>query len=362
METVYKLTGYNSVIDFSADAKYIIISGYDGGFKVFDTTQNKICCKTKLKGSSNDIIIRYQGISFENKYVAFSALGKVFVMDIARKEIIWEYEYSKAERMMTVPFCFFNQSSRLLIPDGDRLLVYDIEHEKSHNIALPDGAGWTDCIAVSPNDTHIAYKSGNGSYDIRLDREGNILSYTNEYKEDLSGSVFIYDVATGKCLKILETPYPPIRAMQIALSGNMKFVDDETILIYRKAFGFSCFNIKSGIETHAIKWHKKGFLSRSFGKAKIYAKDRFVLFNNETPDPKTIKYNGDIAVEYTVPIPDGLEYILYDTKEDKVIYRQKNGEQPTAFHPETKQFAYIKREYDENYKRTDYLCIREIEN
>ena len=41
----YKLTGYNSLVDFSADAKYIIISGYDGGFKVFDTTKAKFVAK-----------------------------------------------------------------------------------------------------------------------------------------------------------------------------------------------------------------------------------------------------------------------------------------------------------------------------
>ena len=81
-ETSYKLVGYNSIIDFSADAKLIIIGGYDGSFKVFDTTQNKICCKTKLKGSSSDINIRHQDISFDNKYAAFSALWKVFWKNI----------------------------------------------------------------------------------------------------------------------------------------------------------------------------------------------------------------------------------------------------------------------------------------
>jgi WD40 repeat protein len=358
----YKLTGRNSIIDFSADAKHIIIGGYDGGFKVFDTTQSKICCKTKLKGSSNDVIIRHQDISINNKHVAFSALGKVFVMDILKKEIIWEYEYSKAERVMTVSFCFFNQSSRLVIPDGDSLLIYDIENRKSYNIALPDGAGWTDCIAVSPNDSHIAYKSCNDSYDIRLDRNGIITSKSNEYKEDMSDKIFIYDIVAGKCLNVINVPYPPIQAMQIAISGQMKFIDDETILINRKTIGFSCFNIKSGNETSSINWKKKGFEFGIFKEAKIYANGRFVLFNNATPDSKTIKYKGNIAIEYTIPIPEGLEYILYDTKEDKIIYQQKNGESPAAFHSETKQFAYLKREWDENYKCTDYLCIRKIEN
>jgi WD40 repeat protein len=355
-----KLTGYNNIIDFSADAKFIIIGGYDGSFKVFDTAQSKVYCKTKLKGSSSDIIIHHQDINFDNRYAAFSALGKVFLMNIKQKEIVWEYEYSKAERAKTIPFCFFNQSLRLLIPDGDRLLIYNIENGDLLTITLSDGAGWTDCIAINPSDTHIAYKSGNGSWDIRLDREGNVTSYSNEYKEDMSDKIFIYDISTGKSSKVLKVPYPQIRGRQIALSGNMKFVDDETILIYRKAFGFSCFNIKLGKETDSVNWKQKGFEFGDFSEAKIYAQGIFVLFNNATPDPKSIEYNGDTATRYSFPIPGGLEYILYDTQEDKVIYRQKIGEAKATFHLETRQFAYIEREWDENHKRTDYLCIRAI--
>ena len=358
-ETFYKLTGYNSIIDFSADAKFIIIGGYDGSFKVFDTTQNKICFKTKLKGSSSDVDVRHQDISFDNKYVAFSALQKVFVIDIAKKEIIWEFEHSKAERTTSSPFCFFHNSSHLVIPNGDNLLIYDVESGLSHSIALPYGAGWTDCIAINPNDTNVAYKSCNGTNDIRLDSNGNILSMVGN--EDLSDKIFIYNIASGECEKIINIPYPPIRAMQISISKNMKFVDNETLLISRKTLGFSYFNIKSGIKTHFVDWQKKGFDFGRFESAKIYTNGRFVLFNNATPNPESIVYDSNgIATQYSVNIPDGLEYILFDIKEDKIIYRQKNGETPMTFHPDSKQFAYIKREYDENDKRTDYLCIREI--
>ena len=174
-------------------------------------------------------------------------------MDIAKKEVIWEFEFSVAERMLTVPFCFFNHSSQLIMPDGDRLL-YDIETEKSHNIILPEGAGHTDCIAVSPNDTHIAYKSMNGSYDLRFDREGNITSYTNEYKENMSDKVFIYDIATGKCVKTINVLCPPNRVTQniTLVSRAMQFVDNETIVINRRPVAFSYYNIQSGKETRSI--------------------------------------------------------------------------------------------------------------
>ena len=60
-ETRIKLTGCNSLLDFSDDAKYILISCYDGGFKLFDCAQNKICFKTKVKGPKSDIDIRRGG-------------------------------------------------------------------------------------------------------------------------------------------------------------------------------------------------------------------------------------------------------------------------------------------------------------
>lgn len=35
MEISYKLAGCNALVDFSADAHYVIMSGYDGGFKIW---------------------------------------------------------------------------------------------------------------------------------------------------------------------------------------------------------------------------------------------------------------------------------------------------------------------------------------
>ena len=342
----FKLTGYNSVIDFSADARFIIIGSYDGSFKVFDTANNKIYCKTKLKGPKRDIDIRHIGISFDNKYAAFSALGKVFLMNIEQKAIVWEYEYSRAERVMTTPFCFFNQSLRLLIPDGDCLLIYDIENRDLHNIILPDGAGFTDCIAVNPSNTRIAYKSLNDSWDIRLDRKGNVTSYSNEYKEDMSDRIFIYDTASGQLQKTIHVPYPP----QKSYSKYMKFVDNETLLIQRQAFGLSYFDVNTKIEKLTRKWEEiLGFNPSSYLMRNIKISDdgRYLFFNKEIPNSKQWL--------------DDLEYILLDMAENKILFRKKMRENPAVFHFSTKQFAYIKHERDENYYRTDYLCIGEIQ-
>lgn len=360
METYYKLTGYNTRIDFSADAHYIIISGYDGSFKIFDTMQNQICYRTRLKGPKSDINICNQAISLDNKYAGFSALDKIFIADIARKEIIREYEYSPEERTASSKFSFFHHSPKVAFPDGEYLQIHNIETGYSHSIALPHGAGKTDCIAIDPTDKIIAYKSNNGVNDIRLDREGNIVSTENN--DELRDKVYVYDTETGKFLKVIPVPYPHVWGAQPYISGTMKFVDAETLLIWRQGFGFSYFNIRTGAEVFTINWRKKGFVCGGFEDAKIYAGDRYVLFNNATPDPGSIVYDdsGMIIKRYSLPIPDGLEYILYDTQEDGIIYQQKIGEAPATYHPATKQFAYIKREYDENCKRTDYLCIREI--
>ncbi len=174
-----KLTGENIRVDYSSDGNYIIIGGYDGGVKIFDVSEEKICCKTKLKGSKNEINVCSIGMSCDNKYAAFSAQKKVFVMDISRKEIIWEFAFSPQERTYSSKFCFFHQSNQLVVPDGDRLLVHDIETGGNRYISLPEGAGRTDCLAVNPSDSYIAYKSGNGVWDLRMDREGNILSDCN---------------------------------------------------------------------------------------------------------------------------------------------------------------------------------------
>ncbi|MDR1897793.1 MAG: hypothetical protein LBR10_13490 [Prevotellaceae bacterium] len=342
----YKLTGYNSTIDFSADAKYIIIGGYDGGFKVFDTANNKICCKTKLKGAKSDIDILHTGSSFDNKYAAFSALWKIFVMDLQKGEIIWEFEFSKAERRTSSPFCFFNKSSKIVIPNGDNLLIYNIETQQSQYIKLPDGAGWTDCLTVSPDDALVAYKSCNDEHSI-------FITYKTYYTA-LDDRVFIYNTTNGKLHKTINVPYPQQVRGQISISKYMKFVDNDTLLIQRKAFGLSWFNINTGVEKFTHTWEQIIGLKPincSLRNLQISDNGRYILFNKETPDPKRL------PDEWVIPIPDGLEYILYDIAESKILFRHKNGESPATFHFETQQFAFIKTEYDENFRCLQYLCI-----
>ena len=137
----------------------------------------------------------------------------------------------------------------------------------------------------------------------------------------------------------------------------MKFVNNDTLLIQRKAFGLSCFDVNTGVEKFTNTWKQITGLEPPKGHAlrnlQISDNGRYMLFNKETPDPKRLPN------EWVIPIPDGLEYILYDTAENKILYRYKNGEYPAAFHFETQQFAFIKTEHDENYRRSQYLCICE---
>ena len=344
----YKLAGYNSVIAFSADARYILIGGYDGGFKVFDTSDNKIRCKFKLKGPKSDIDIRHMGISHDNRYVAFSALWKVFLMDMQKEEIIWEFEFSKAERRTSSPFCFFNTSLKLAIPNGSNMLIYDIEAKRSEHIELPTGAGWTDCLAVSPDDSLVAYKSCNGEHEV--------FAMLKKHHEPLDDKVFVYDAKNGKLKNTIKVPYPSVRGAQISISGIMKFVSAKTLLVQRKATGLSYFNADTGAEEYARAW--KDIIGvktiYSFRDATISADGRCVLFNKETPTE--IRPDGS----WVIPIPEGLEYVLLDVEANKILYRQKSGEDPATFHFETKRLAHIKREYDENHRRTDYLCVVDI--
>jgi WD40 repeat protein len=361
MEKSFKLTGYGCVIDYSFDGKYILIGDYDGGFKLYDVEKNTLHFKMpKLKGPKNDIEIRNIGISPDNKYAAFSALWKVFVLDAAQKKIIWEYEYSRAERMTSRPFCFFHHTPRLLIADGDSLLLHDIETNQSRRITLPEGAGWTDCIAISPDDTRIAYKSCNGPHDIRLDRQGNVLPKNDENNNVLDDKVFLYDTATGALLKILNVPYQNINGHQISLSGNMGFPDGKTLLILRKALGLTWFDLASGKELFTRTWEDMQFFS---AKAEYRDRDlklstcsRYILFNKLAPVPDPARP----PEQWGYRLPDCYEYVLYDSKENEVLYRAKLGEAPASFHITTKQFAYIKTERDEAYHATRYLVSGEI--
>lgn len=232
-----------------------------------------------MKGSKRDINIRNQAISPDNKYAGFSALNKIFVVDVSRKEIIREYEYSKEERTLSSTFCFFHHSSRIAFPDGEYLRIHDIETGCSHSIALPHGAGMTDCIAIDPIDKIIAYKSSNGENDIRLDREGNIISTENN--EELRDKVYIFEIETGKGLNILSVPYPHVWGVQTHLSRTMKFVDMETVLIWRKGYGFSYFNIRTGTEIRTIDWHKRGSFAENSRKQK--SMQEIDLFCSITP-------------------------------------------------------------------------------
>ncbi len=362
-EIRFKVTGYNENLEISPDGRYLLIGGYDGGFKVFDREQSKICCKTKLKGPKSGSAIRHLAMSYDSKYAAFSAQKKVYVMDIAKKEIIWEFAFSPQERCYSTAFCFFHHSQKLVIPDGDRLLIHDIETAQDRFIPLPEGAGATDCLALNPSDTHIAYKSGNGVWDLRMDREGNILSDCNDPSDDLSDKIYVYELATGICSLILQVPYPRIRAIQVNLSRFMRFVDDTTVMISRKTIGFSYFNSTTGDEIGLLDWKKKGFefAAFQFDHPQLYCNGRFVLFNNATPDPDTIKRDENgVAKEYAIDCPDGWEWVLYDIKEDKYVWRKKLGQSPVVFHPDTKAICYIIHERDDNDKRTDYLCICDI--
>ena len=327
----FKLIGNSRVIEFSPDGKFIFIGDHDGGFKIYDVDKNSISYKTKLRGPKNDIMIDYLGISFDNKYAAFSGLRKVWVVDVGMKDVIWEFEYSENERSLSIPFCFFNQSWQLVIPNGDTLLLYNIESQESHYISLPKRAGWTDCIAISPDDTCIAYKSCNDG----LDEE-----------------VFVYDVETGKLLYTIHVSYPSLRASQVSISRNMRFVDNDTLLVLRKGIGLSYFNLRSGTEILTRTWEEMGFKTvHSFWNAKVSSCGRYVLFNKETPDATTP------PGEWYVTVPDGCEYVLYDIKENNILFRVKLGQSPASFHMERNLFAYIQTEYDDNDRRSKYLHI-----
>ena len=330
-EKIFRLTGTSRIVDFSADGSLIIIGDHDGGFKVYDIARNVINCKTRLKGPRSDLVINNQDISSDNRYAAFSCLHKVFVMDISKKEVIREFDFSGEERQASVPFCLFRQSPQLLIPNGDNLLIHHIDTDESRSITLPGGAGWTDCVAVSPDDALVAYKSNNDGLDDRI---------------------FIYDARTGKHQYTIMVPYPSVRGRQVFICRNIRFVDNDTLLVLRKGIGLSYFRISTGSEILTRTWDDMGFKSvHSFWDAKISVDAHEVLFRAETPDP-------GYPDEWYVNVADGYEYVLYDIIHNKILFRTRLGESPACFHLPSGQLASIKTEYGKG--RSRYLVIEEM--
>ncbi|NDV95704.1 hypothetical protein D0T84_12375 [Dysgonomonas sp. 521] len=332
MNTQFKLTGQTNIITYSSDGSLIIISDYDGGFKIYDVKKEKLIFKTKIKGKKSDIIIHYHDISCDNRFAAFSCDFKVFIVDIAKKEIIKEISYSKEiERQATSPFCFFRTSAKIAIPNGGELIIYDIETENSIRIKLPSGAGWTDCLATNANDTIIAYKSNN---------------------DELRDKVYIYDLADGKLLNTVKVPYP-IGYRQEYICRDIRFVDEKTFVILRKAFGISHFDADSGKEVQTITWDTMGFRTvHAFWESAILDDCRYILFYKET---NTANDPDEWHVD-----PEEVELILYDSGEKKIVSVKKTGMCPASFYVPDKRLAYVKKVYDENYKISRFLVTENL--
>jgi len=331
MKQNFKITGTPETIDISGDGSYIIMGTYEGSFQIYGLEEKKLLFKTKIKGTRSHLPIKNQGISFDNRYFAFSCLFKVFIVDFHSKEIIKEIDYSQNdERQSSISFCFFNTQNKIAIPNGGQLLIYDIEKENMDTISLPQYAGQTNQIAINTDDTVIAYKSRSESFEDKL---------------------YLIDLKKKQPNKTIPLPYPQSRGNQLYMCC-LKFISEQQLVVLRKGIGFSYFDITSGKEIKTITWGDLGFRSlHDYDCSRISDDGKYLLIRKEMPN----RQGQDIydIDEWIINLPEGKEYVIYDTGQKKIIHTFTHDVSPANFHIETSLLAYIKTDYSgEKTQRT----------
>lgn len=329
-----KLTGKNSIVKFSKDGSLVAVGAYDGGFKVFDVDSEKSVFKTKIKGPKRNVIIHNIDLSFDNKYGAFSCLSKVYVVDFLTQKIIKEVDYDlKLERQLTVPFCFFNQTNKLAIPNGKEILLYDIDTAEKTSISLFEGTGTTEMIAISPNDQYLAYKS---------------------MHHKICDQLFIYNIAKKELLQTIDLPYEYIPAQQM-FACHFRFVENEMIGVMRQSYGFSVFDIQTGKENKAVTWNTMGFRSMGSYNYRISKNGRYLLINKETSS------NVDDNLQDWSISGENCVFVVYDTKALQIIYSVKNGTRSADFNMEKNVLVIQHYDWEQENRNRQTLKIFEID-
>ena len=325
-----KIVGKNHIIDFSYDGSLIAVNGFDASAKVFDASTLKMIFKVKLKGPKRELPTYYHQLSADNAFYVFSSLWQIFVVDLNKKVIIKEFEYSKKERLASIPL-IISPSNILYYPDGTHISWYNVAKDTSGQIEIHNQAGYANWLAVSYDEQYLAYKSNN-------DHIGKQLFIIN--LKDLSQRIIP-----------LPSDYVPKRRLSDA---HFWFVENsEEIVVLRKGAGVSYFNYKTGAELKTIGYDVLGFRSLfSFAQSKVSSDGQYLLMNTEhSPNPDLHKWS--------VRVPDGFKYIMYNLALGERLVEITNGKNGMAFHINTGKIAYIRVQY-ENRRQRETLVIKDI--
>lgn len=189
-------------------------------------------------------------------------------------------------------------------------------------ISLPQYAGQTNQIAINTDDTVIAYKS---------------------WGEGFEDKLFLIDPERKQPNKTIPLPYPQSSGNQLYMCC-LKFVSEHELIVLRKGIGFSYFDITSGKEIQTITWGDLGFRSLyDYNFSRISDDGKYLLIHKETPNrPGQNVYDID---EWIINLPEGKEYVIYDTAQKKIIHTFTHDVFPANFHIGTNLLAYIKTDY-----------------
>jgi len=319
MSTEIKITGTNQIVTLSPKGDLVAIGGYDGSFKIYDTQSQKLIFKDKVKGSVREVPIFKQGFSFDSRFYAFSCLHKVFIVDLIESKIIKEIVFDEKERMYSISFAFFHNSNKLIIPDGYKLIVYDIDLNVADHFELFEGAGSTKDLVISKDDKYFAYKSSNHS---------------------ICDKQYIYDFEKKEVKTIIELPYEYIPGQQM-FESYAKFISTDEIAIMRIENRISYFNFKTGELVKELLFSSLDYKLANFSKMKISNKGNIVLLGLDEQQQLG-------------------NYLLFDLEKQMEVYKNKLDCLNCDFSIENNLIVQIKRIWLKGTQKNEFLTIDKI--
>ena len=308
--TEVALPGNPRLVTFSESGRLIGVGGYDGRALVIDAATGKTVCKHVVRARKNDLPILHHRFSDDDRYYGFSCASRVVVLDIEAGQLKKEIAISTAEAGTAVPFVF-DRGASLIMADAGTIMRHALdapEHEVLFKIE--HGASST-ALELDPTAQLIAYKCT---------------------AERWSAKALLFDLKQ-RALREIELPYEYVPGQQMS-NAKLRFLESGTLAVLRKSHGLSHFDPQTLREISMLSWSDLGFRALfSFPESQL-TRGGLLLVNAESSRVPDLAH-------WQVPIPEGLEWTLYDVAERRIILRVKNGARDLTVHPGTRRLARL---------------------
>jgi hypothetical protein len=328
-EFMVPLAGRAAGVTFSPTGRFVAVAGYDGRVQLVEADTGRIVFKHAVKGSKRDLPIHHHAFREDERLYAFSCLRRVFVVDIPHARLVAEVDVDEGERLLSVPF--------VLDPCSDSILL----GRAPHVVRRPFDGGADEVLFTSPH-------SGLAE-DIAVDASGRFIAFKRGTGPD-GAFVMLHERATATT-RALPVPYEyvPGRAMS---EVRLRFTTDaRTLLVLSKTGGCLRFDVRSAQREERISWEELGFRTLHGFRASRFAEDgRYLLVNAE-------RSTSPELATWSVPIPEGLRWVLYDLAARETVLVEANGEGSADVHALSSRWAFIRLRATHGLAK-DHLVIR----